>query len=330
MILLLGLACVEGVEQGQDLGGGWTAVIGGLDGGLIGVWAPADDDVWTVGAATDDGLGAYVYHYDGVEWTRLENDIENSLWWVHGDEAGNVWMVGEKGAIARYREDSGFEILPAPDEVNLFGAIAFADDDVWACGGNNLSITDKQVLWHYDGTAWDVPTGFDNPRGTDAVLTKIFGTSSEDLWVIGGPDEGLNYKNDTWSIEEMGTDEYLTTVHGNDNLLVAAGGETRGIVLENDGSGFREVELVQDQGHIQPLNGVAVHADGRAVASGWFGSLHLRDRAGVWSHVEEVEIRSQVLHSVAISPGGQVYAAGALFGVVDIYDGVLLQGQLPD
>ncbi len=324
--LMMALACVEGVQEGQDFGGGWTAVIGGLDGGLIGTWAPADDDVWTVGADVDDGLGAYVFHYDGVEWTRLENDIEGNLWWVHGDDFGNVWFIGEAGTIARYHPDSGFENLPSPGEINLFGAMAFAEDDVWACGGNNLSVSEKQVLWHYDGTGWGVPAGFENTRDTEEVLTKIYGTSSDDMWVVGGPDQGLHFQDGAWSVQDVGTDQFLTTIHGNDELLIAAGGETHGVLVENDGTGFKAV----DMGEIQPLNGVAVHADGRAAASGWFGSIHLRDRDGTWAPVDEVEIRSQVFHSVAVSPGGDVYAAGALFGVVDIYDGVLVQGRLPE
>ncbi len=326
LLLTLPVACVEGVEEGQDFGGGWEAVLGGLDGGLVGVWAPAADDVWTVGADPDDGMGSYVYHFDGTEWTRLENDIEGNLWWVHGDDVGNVWFIGEAGRIARYHPDEGFETLDSPDEVNLFGAMAWGEDDVWACGGNNLSLNEKQVLWHYDGNKWDTPVDFDNPRETDAVLTKIFGTSPDEFWVIGGPDEGLHYKNGDWSVIDMGTSEYLTTIHGNEDLLIASGGETRGLVVENDGSGFKEVDI----GDVQPLNGVAVHADGRAVASGWYGSLHVRDIEGNWSPVEEVEIRSQVFHSVAVSPGGDIYAAGALFGVVDIYDGVLLKGRLPE
>ncbi len=326
--LLTLLACTgnTGVEQGTDFGGGWEAVLGGLDGGLVGVWAPADDDVWTVGAVTDDGLGAYVYHYDGVAWTRLENPIDEDLWWVHGDGEGNVWLLGENGMIAHYHPDSGFEVLPTPDSVNLFGAWAFGPDDVYACGGNNVSVGNRQVLWHWDGTDWGDPPQFENTRDTDAVLTKIFGTSTDDFWVIGGPDQGLHHSGGTWSVEDMATDEYLTTIHGNEDLLIAAGGDTRGVLVENDGTGFRQVDL----GDIQPLNGVNVLPDGRAVASGWFGSLHLRDRDGTWSPVEEVEVRSQVFHSVSVTPSGTVYAAGALFGVVDIYDGVLVRGQLPE
>ncbi len=327
LLLLTALACQEGgIEQGTKFGGGWEAVLGGLDGGLVGVWAPADDNVWTVGADMDDGLGAYVFHFDGTDWTRLENDITEDLWWVHGDDSGNVWMIGENGWISRYHPDSGFENLSTPANVNLFGAIAFGQDDVWACGGNNVSVNEKQVLWHYNGSAWDVPAGFENERDTDAVLTKVYGSSRDDMWVIGGPDEGLHYKNGTWTVEPMDTSEYLTTIHGNGELLVAAGGDTRGVLVENDGTGFKAV----DMGDIQPLNGVAVHSDGRAVASGWFGTLHLRDRDGHWTHVEEVEVRSQVFHSVSVTPSGTVYAAGALFGVVDIYDGVLVRGSLPE
>ncbi len=325
LLPLLLFGCKEDLDAGTDFEGGWEIQVGVLDAGLIGVWAPGDDDVWAVGADPDDGMGGYVFHYDGLTWERMDTGTTGDFWWVHGDGSGRVWMVGMEGLIVRYEPETGFTQIQSPEEVNLFGAFAFAEDDVFACGGNNVSTSQKQVLWHFDGESWDLPQGFVNDRDTDTVLTKMFARTSDELWAVGGPDQGLHMKDDVWEVLDMGTDTHLTTVHGNSDLLIAAGGLGRGGIVEDAGDGFVEVDI----GDIQPLNGVAVHADGRAVASGWFGTLLTRDIDGNWELVEEVDIRDQVFHSVSVSPGGHVYAAGAIFGLISVYDGILLRGELP-
>ena len=58
LLVLLLTGCREELEAGEDFGGGWEVVLGELEAGLIGVWAPADDDVWarTVRAWGADGM----------------------------------------------------------------------------------------------------------------------------------------------------------------------------------------------------------------------------------------------------------------------------------
>jgi len=322
-ILLMAPACRDAVETGQTYGD-WTVVLGELDAGLIGVWAPADDDVWAVGADPGDGLGGYVYHFDGSTWERLDTGTTGNFWWVHGDGTGPVWMVGEGGLVVRWTAETGPVAIPAPADTNLFGAFALADDDVWVCGGDNFSQDAKQVLWHWNGSSWDDPSDVVALRDTDAVLTKIYARSPTDLWVVGGPDEGLRLEDGAWRMIDVATDQPLTSVFGNDELVIAVGGGSRGLVVEDDGDGFQEFVLDD----AQPLNGIAVAPDGRAVASGWYGSLHLRDSDGTWSVVDEIEIRHQDFHSTSVTPTGTVYVTGALFGVANIYDGILVRGQL--
>jgi len=323
-LVLLLTGCREELEAGEDFGGGWEVVLGELEAGLIGVWAPADDDVWAVGADPGDGLGGYVYHFDGTDWERIATSTEGNFWWVHGDGTGPVWMVGEGGLVVRWTPEGGPVAIDPPADINLFGAFVLADDDVWVCGGNNLSSSEKQVLWHWNGTGWDEKTDVVALRDTHAVLTKLYARSPDELWVVGGPDEGLYLRDGAWEVIDVATEEPLTSIFGNQDLLIAAGGGNRGLVVENDGSGFVEIEL---EG-AQPLNGIALADDGRAVASGWYGSLHLRDAQGNWSPVDEVEIRHQDFHSTSVTPTGTVYVTGALFGVANIYDGILVRGQL--
>jgi hypothetical protein len=271
-------------------------------------------------------MGGYVFHYDGVDWTRMDTGTTGDFWWVHGAEDDSVFMVGTNGLAVQYHPDVGFTPITTPSEVDLFGAFVFDEENVLTCGGNATSLTDtRQVLWEWDGETLAEPAGFANERGNNDVLTKLFARSPEDVWVIGGPDEGLRLRDDAWNVINMGTDEHLTTIHGNDDLLIAAGGLGRGVIVENDGSGFKQIDV----GSIQPLNGISVHADGRAAASGWYGFLMLRDLDGSWQGVQDLDVRNQVFHSVSVTPDGTVYAAGANFFVTEVNDGLLLKGKLP-
>ena len=317
--------CKQRLEEGDDVGDGWSIELGVFDAGLIGVYAPADDDVWAVGADPGDGLGGLIYRFDGQTWERQETGIDGHLWWIHGDGTGRVWMVGTDGLVIRYEPETGYEKIETPDSVNLFGVFAFADDNVYVCGGDNLSVNRKQVLWHYDGTEFKEPQGFVNDRETDEVLTKMFARTPDELWVVGGPVDGLHMVNDKWSVLDVNTGGHLTTVHGNEDLVVAAGGMPEGTIVENDGTGFVEVDI----GQTQPLNGVALAPDGRGAASGWYGTLMTRDGDGTWAVVDH-EVRNQRFHAVALTPSGDIYAAGGIFGVVDITDGLLLKGKLPE
>ncbi len=319
------LACRDPVETGESFADGtWEVVMGELDAGLIGVWAPADDDVWAVGADPGDGLGGYVFRFDGTDWARIDTGTEGNLWWAHGDGTGPVWLVGEDGLVVRWTEDGGPVQLETPDKVNLFGAFVLADDDVWICGGDNYSTDDKQVLWHWNGSVFEDRSDIVALRSTHAVLTKIFARAPDDLWVVGGPDEGLRYTGGDWEPISVATEEPLTSVFGNDDVVIAVGGAAQGYIVEDRGHGFQELQLPD----AQPLNGIAVLPDGRAVASGWYGSLHTRDSDGTWTPVADTEIRHQDFHSASVTPSGTVYVTGGLFGVANIHDGILVRGQL--
>ena len=324
-LLLSTVSCREEIEAGETFGD-WQVVLGGLDGGLIATWAPADDDVWVVGADPGDGLGGYVFHFDGTSWDRIDTGTTGNFWWVHGDGTGPVWLVGEGGLVVRWSPETGPVALETPQDTNLFGAFVIADDDVWVCGGDNISSGSKQVLWHWNGSTFEDHADVVALRSTRAVLTKVFARGPEDIWVVGGPDQGLRRRDGIWSAIDVATKEHLTSVSGNDDLIIAAGGVAQGLVVEDRGDGFEEIKF----DGAQPLAGIVVTDDGRAVASGWYGSLHLRDTDGTWTAVDDVEVRHQVFHSTAVTPSGTIYVTGAIFGVANVYDGILVQGSLPE
>jgi hypothetical protein len=323
LVLLLLPACRDELETG-DTQSDWEIVLGEFEAGLIGIWAPADDDVWTVGADPGDGMGGYVYHFDGTDWTRIDTGTQGNFWWVHGDGLGTVWMFGEDGLAVRWTAETGPVAIETPHKVNLFGAYVFADDDVLVCGGDAYSALDRQVLWRWNGKDWDDLADVAALRSNGAVLTKIFARGPDNIWVVGGANDGLRYQNGQWKTFDIGTRDPLTAVFGNDELIIGAGGGGQGVIIEDSGKGFQEIRFED----AQPLNGISVAADGRAVATGWYGSIHLRDLDGNWSAVDNIEIRHQDFHSTSVTPSGTVYVSGGLFAVTNIYDGILLRGSL--
>ena len=65
---------------------------------MLGVWAPAPDNVWTVGIDFDasEALGGsgYVRHWTGTEWDDSDVPGTDTLWKVWGSSASDVWLVG--------------------------------------------------------------------------------------------------------------------------------------------------------------------------------------------------------------------------------------------
>src|SRR5690348_4618568 len=93
--LLFALGCGDSSDAHADAGTKPTKrpfkiVLEHLDGALMSVTGTADDDVWAVGANTQDAKGALVLHYDGSSWQRLATGVEANLWWAHAFGKDNL------------------------------------------------------------------------------------------------------------------------------------------------------------------------------------------------------------------------------------------------
>ncbi|GGR70922.1 hypothetical protein GCM10010252_06440 [Streptomyces aureoverticillatus] len=169
-------------------GGSWKIVH--IDrrakGTVEGVAAVAADDIWATG--TDQGDSAdrsdgYLLRYDGRAWRRsaLPAELGGQVTQPRLEASGpdDVWLYGTASAqgsrLARW-DGTRWHAVPRPP---LQGTVAdlktFAEDDVWALGGEQAA--------HWDGTRWTVTP-------LPAVANALDGTSGDDVWAVGHRDSG--------------------------------------------------------------------------------------------------------------------------------------------
>jgi hypothetical protein len=292
----------------------WTTVIEELDEALLSIWGTAADDIWVVGA--DTGAGPAVLHYDGADWTRHPTGATGGLWWVAG-LGETLWMVGEGGLILRHRRGTDtFEQMPGPPAATLFGVIAFADDDVWAVGGE--AVANRGVVWHYDGTSWSAVADVPEAALAEGQLFKVWGTSSDDLWIVGLGGVAMHRSATGWQVMDVPSGRGLFTLHGDGDTIAAVGGFQSGLLIEvTDGEMSDRTPAGAPQ-----LNGVFVRPGGDAVAVGIGGAVWRRV-AGQWTRDEEAPRSRLDLHAVYIDPDGGIWAVGG-FVVSDPLDRGLL------
>jgi hypothetical protein len=322
--LLLGCDSSTNSDTNDPSTDSWDVVMHDLDGTLLSVYAPSSDNVWAVGSNPGDGLGGYAFHFDGETWERLDTGDAGIIWWAAGDDAGHVWLVGDGGLILRWSPDSGFETFDTPGVATLFSIFALEPDNVWACGVAHDGLRSEVAIWHFDGDEWS-----EDPDEPGALIpgktpNKIWGRSSEDLWIVGGTDVGLHRSENGWKTVDVGTQTYLTTIHGNDHRVVAVGGPGRGGLVDNDGSGFTEVLSATE---VPNLAGVALHPDDRGIAVGWWDTVVERVD-GEWARLDDIPDLRIDYHGVAITPDGEIWAAGGLFNSIPLREGALIRGQL--
>lgn len=311
-LLLLSLVCLGvpgcGDEVPPDYA--WQALQENLPGSLLSIWGTTARDVYAVGSDAMDGGGPLALHFDGTRWTRLDAGLRRgALWWVYGTAPDTVWMVGEGGAIVRHTPSTGASVrMPAPGTETLFGVWGTSDRDVWAVGGNlNAGASDRVgVIWHFDGTSWSNVT---LPAEVTAwvVLYKVWGNGTNDVWACGANGTTLHYDGTSWSLVAVPTEARgpLFTVHGRGATRYAVGGNASGIVLENDGSGWRQGQIAD----APRLNGVYVPPTGSPLAVGAQGSLYMR-RGSAWQEVARAPRTDQEFHAVWVDPGGAVWGVG--------------------
>lgn len=290
----------------------------GQPGALLSVAGTGGDDIWLVGADRQDGSGPTVLHFDGERFVSHETGDEGDLWWVGRSPSGTLWMCGDEGRVFRHVPGGAFEALPTPEPVRLFGVLPFADDDVWAVGGDEL--TGVAVLWRFDGTSWARPEGLDEDLLKRRVFFKLWGTSSDDVWVIGEGGAALHYTAaEGWQALPVPRNGRLVTTHGSGDVIVSVGGFYDGIILEHvDGA----LEEVTPRG-LGQLQGVFVADDGSAVAAGNQGAIWQRSTTGEWTRAEDAPETSLAYHAVFRDDDGGHWVVGGLLDGAPLQHGIL-------
>ncbi len=279
-----------------------------LDGTLLSVWGSSEKDIWAVGGPRGNaGFGSLAVRFDGASWRRAPTTGDTTYWWVNGTGPGDVWLVGEKGRITHW-DGASLKDLESGTTATLFGVVAFSPSDAWAVGGTPEGKTGapNDVLLRWDGRSWS-PVAL--PRTQGRTFFKVWGQSSEDLYVVGEVATVWHKKGSEWTLESEPPRAAgnLLTVFGcpGGGEVYAVGGRD---VLRSDGKGAwtREgVTLFND------ANGVSCGKAGEPVIVG-LGGMKQRKASGAWTE----DVGSQPfsdLHAAWVDPTGAIWAAGGNF-----------------
>ncbi len=179
------------------------------------VWGTSPSNAVVAGS---DGA----FQYDGVAWRIMQGLDIHDLHATWGNAVGNMFAVGEFGAILR-DDGTGWKTMNSPVDLELRGVWGTSDRNVIAVGAEGAII-------HFDGANWASMTS-PTMRG----LHSVWGSSPNAVYAVGDSGTILRYDGAVWTMDSSGTSECLRKIWGNSsNDMYAAGCE--GTLLHSDGS----------------------------------------------------------------------------------------------
>ena len=292
-----------------NLDPGWQVVLdeGDLDRAVLSVWGASPTDVYAVGGPLgNSGFEALALHFDGTQWRDLNAGGPETFWWVNGSSPSDVWMVGTEGRIVHW-DGSAFTDHVSRTTATLWGVWAASPTDAWIVGGTpgKGAAAPNDIVLHWDGRAWSPELLPGEPLGRS--LFKVWGTSSENLYVVGEAGTLWHRKGTTWSLEPevpiaSGT---LFTVAGCSATDLYAVGNFD--VLHGDGTTWSKVAIELTGG----VNGVSCGRPGEVAVVGSGGSKQ-RLVNGTW--IDEFTTKPYTdLHAVWGDGTGSFWAVGGDF-----------------
>ncbi|MDF2697066.1 MAG: hypothetical protein K0S65_5449, partial [Labilithrix sp.] len=97
---------------------------------------------------------------------------------VWGSRRDDVWAVGRRGTVRRYRDETTEgEVVASGMTEDLHAVWGSAPNDVWAVG-------DYGTILHFDGTKWQSSTAA-LPVGRKPHLYGVWGSAENDVWIVG-------------------------------------------------------------------------------------------------------------------------------------------------
>jgi len=168
----------------------------------------APNDIWAVGQESTGGFGdnTAAYHYDGATWTRystpnplqVHTDDQNWLTSIAAISPNDVWALGvsrdpdygiRDHPFTIHWDGSSWSLVRTPDpggsraDTDLWGAVPFATDDIWAVGRVGVDPTWHTFTAHWDGSTW---TSLRSSTPGEFLATARDGLGG--LWGVGDQD----------------------------------------------------------------------------------------------------------------------------------------------
>ncbi len=180
-----------------------TFTVGFVTSTLFDVTIIDENNIWVVGEIytedthTYDSLGNWINPYNAVHWD------------------GTKW---ELKRIRYYGNCSAVEYPPLKA--------------IWAFSADNIIITNGGSIGWFDGSNVYLDCGV-NPL-LNGTINKIWGISSEDLYIVGDNGNIAHYNGADWEKIESGTDVRLTDVYGDEtgeNIFISGYNDFKPTVL---------------------------------------------------------------------------------------------------
>lgn len=293
-ILLLG--CSDPVE-------GWQPAFPAEDvGWLLNVSGSSSEDIYAWGGEPSAGTAM---RFDGQAWSEVALGVDVPLLtWGHSFGPTNVTAVGFGGTVVHY-DGSSWTVQTTPTTEDLWGVWGASPSDLWAVGGRGRE-EGQATLLHYDGSTWEEVALPPLQRANVFAFFKVWGTSADNVYVVGQRGAVLHYDGSQWTEELVGASADLISVWGTgpDNI-VAVGGRNNGIVSVWNGTQWRTESLAPLPG----LNGVWTDTPGIVHVAGGVGTVGVLD-------LETFELEQSYpgsaleLHAIFSPDGSQFFAVG--------------------
>ncbi len=175
--------------------GQWTRMESGTTYSLHSVWGSSPADVYTVGEP-GGGFESAIFHYDGLAWSTHATEPGATLFGVWGSGPADVFAVGASplgdrgydGVILHY-DGTAWTAMQGPGVGTADGSVQVSFYSVWGTSGTDVfavgqSYADRGqgMIARYDGAGWSAMTV---PTAEDQVFRDVFGTSPQDVYVVG-------------------------------------------------------------------------------------------------------------------------------------------------
>jgi photosystem II stability/assembly factor-like uncharacterized protein len=294
----------------------WTPLLEKYEpGAMLSIWSNGPDNIWVAGGKPGESMAL---SFDGVQWQTHDPGLERQLWWVHAFGDGTAYVVGNKGAVARY-DGSQWEIVDVNKPGTVFyGVWGSSPDDVWIVGGPILIASGEvqpegDVLMHFDGETWSQVDLSDVERAfpeKERALFKVWGANEKDVFVVGEEGLTLHYDGQDWLRHENPAGEQtLFTVVGRDaDDVYAIGGLGNFVLMHWDGASWEDVPSPD---YLPTMAQGIWTAPGEPLyIAGNQGFTARMDSWGKWVIGNGDDVTDNLLHSICGDGAGGVLAAG--------------------
>lgn len=189
----------------------------------------------------------HLYWLDGADgslerWATPFDDA-GLYTWSHATSENDVWVVTLGPTLIHWDGSSWSRFaLGYPTRPLLWGVYTPAPDRGWAVGGDGTT-TGEPLLLEWNGAEW-APRALPDLGTHVNMLYKIWGSSVDDVWVVGGAGAVYHHDGSAWEgtlLETSGAAWF--NVSGVDGVVVVVGGNSHAVVGRWDGVEWMVREL---------------------------------------------------------------------------------------